>query len=779
MFWNILKKDLKRKKTMNVILLLFIVLATLFVSSSVSNISGVLGGIDHYFHEAGIGDVNFATIGSCDRAYAEERLRNKDYIQDIRIDDAVLIATNIRINGKEEKVGSPIVNSLEDSSFTFFDDSNEVVTRVADGKTMVTIGAMDQFGWNVGDIVSFDIGDTSYEYEIAGAIKDATFGSSIMGNVRILLSSSDFEELHSNPSAMKSIIAAIDTTDVNKVKEDCASIDGAQVFLYSMIKMTYVLDMLTAVIMLVASIALIVVSFVVLKFAINLAVNEEIREIGIMKAIGLKDRRIRSLYVIKYMCLGLVGGLIGFAAGIPFSEYLLKAASRSLVLESSGGILFPLLSTLAVVIIITAYSYGCTGRIRKYSPLDAIREGQTGERFKKKKGLRISKSHLSTTGYMAVNDIKSSPKRYISVVIAFALCTSLVLTLVNTVNTLRSGNLAYAFGKASDIYFDPTFDPGMDLLSPDTSESIRLDVEDKLRQNGYEADCSVDIGYNLVVHFEGKESTIRGMQGVNISTEDLVYYEGVAPASANEIAITEIVSNNTGIHIGDYVEITFNDTTDTYLVTAYFETMNSMGECIRLHEDTDMSGTTPIMIGSFQIDFKDDPNQAEIADRVEKLKDIFNTDNVYSAAEYVDNTTNSSDTLEGISYIFLLITIAVVILMSILMERSFISDEKNEIAIMKAVGFKDSKIVLHHIKRFMYAALIAVVLAVILSIPLTELCITPIFQGMGMKSMTFEYNFLQIGLIYPLIVLGFTFVSSGLTSLYTRTITSRDTASIE
>lgn len=38
MLFRILKKDLKRKKVMNVILLAFILLATMFVASGISNV---------------------------------------------------------------------------------------------------------------------------------------------------------------------------------------------------------------------------------------------------------------------------------------------------------------------------------------------------------------------------------------------------------------------------------------------------------------------------------------------------------------------------------------------------------------------------------------------------------------------------------------------------------------------------------------------------------------------------------------------------------------------
>ena len=56
MFWRILKKDLKRKRTMNIILLMFIILCSMFASASVNNIAAVTGGIEHYFDISDTGD---------------------------------------------------------------------------------------------------------------------------------------------------------------------------------------------------------------------------------------------------------------------------------------------------------------------------------------------------------------------------------------------------------------------------------------------------------------------------------------------------------------------------------------------------------------------------------------------------------------------------------------------------------------------------------------------------------------------------------------------------
>ena len=56
MYFSILKKDLKRKKTMNIIMLVFVILSSMFVSSSVNNIVTVTTALDNYFDMAGMSD---------------------------------------------------------------------------------------------------------------------------------------------------------------------------------------------------------------------------------------------------------------------------------------------------------------------------------------------------------------------------------------------------------------------------------------------------------------------------------------------------------------------------------------------------------------------------------------------------------------------------------------------------------------------------------------------------------------------------------------------------
>ena len=135
--------------------------------------------------------------------------------------------------------------------------------------------------------------------------------------------------------------------------------------------------------------------------------------------------------------------------------------------------------------------------------------------------------------------------------------------------------------------------------------------------------------------------------------------------------------------------------------------------------------------------------------------------------------------MEAVQVLLLAITIVVVILVTVLVERSFISDEKSQTALLKAIGFQYGTIISWNTLRFGIVALAAAILAAAASIPMTELCITPIYGMMGATKIKFNIDPLQIFLIYPTIIFTVTIISAFLTSLYTRKIKSSDTANIE
>ena len=58
--------------------------------------------------------------------------------------------------------------------------------------------------------------------------------------------------------------------------------------------------------LLMVSLIFVAVAFVILRFTIAFTLSEEFREIGVMKAIGIRNLKIRSLYLVKYAALSVM-----------------------------------------------------------------------------------------------------------------------------------------------------------------------------------------------------------------------------------------------------------------------------------------------------------------------------------------------------------------------------------------------------------------------------------------------------------------------------------------
>ena len=572
-------------------------------------------------------------------------------------------------------------------------------------------------------------------------------------------------------------ISYIELKDETGVSEIASAISQAPGIMFSgarsLIKMCYVMDMIVAFTMLILSICLIIVSFVVLKFSITFTISEEFREIGVMKAIGISNFKIRSLYLTKYLMLAVVGAIVGFFMSIPFSNLLLRSVSGNMVLEADNHFLLSVLGAILVVIVILLFAFRCTKLVKKSSPIDAIRSGQTGERYKKKSPFRLVKSHGSTGFFMAVNDVFSAPRRYMTIIITFFLCTLFVLVFVNTSSTMRSDTFITTFGTRSDLYYTDLTE-SMSCMNPDGRKQIEeyfAETEALLKKNGMPAKLCVETQYKNKIRFNGKDYSISCQQGIHTKASDYEYTEGVVPQNKNEIAITPTVSKLTGAKLGDTITIDFGKETLDCVVVAYFQSMNQLGEVIRLHEDAPTDFTYIANVMSYQIDFDDHPSTKEIEVRKDKIKKLFDNEKVMNATEYCDDCMGAASTIG--------ITLIVVILVCILMERSFLADEKSQIAVLKAMGFSNKRVMEWHMIRFGMVTLVAVILAAICSIPATYLIDHPIFGMMGAGKVAYVIRPWKIFFLYPGIIFLMTLLASGMTALQIRTIKSNDTTNIE
>ncbi len=789
MYLNILKKDLKRKRAMNIILLVFIILATMFVSSSVNNILSVTTALDDYFEMADVPDYLVTTMNKNLAVDIYEEVNSADAVERYEIENVIFLSPeNLVFENDEINIpgGTNMVHS--DISLNYFLSNGSILETVNKGELYMTESKAEAYGVKIGDNLTIELNGASCEVILKDKIKDALFGSNQINITRYIISEEDYNSLvmgENTESFYGGNLVYIYSSDIDtaitqiKPLVDKSALTMDRAFM----KFTYIFDMIVVGLLLVVSLILIAIAFVVLHFTITFTLSEEFREIGVMKAIGISNFKIRGLYLVKYAGLSVIGAIIGLLLSFPFGKMLMRVSSQTIIIGNSNPIVLNILCAVLVIAVILLFCYGCTGKVKKMTPIDAIRNGQTGERFRKKSLMSLGKSKLSATPFLALNDIVSAPKRYSIITLTFVLCLSLIFMLSNTVSTMNSGSLSTTFGWADcDIYLDSKV--AMEAMTDNGHEYLEKhldDIEKTLADNGMPAKCYFETVFNLPVVYGENESNVCIYHGTGTTMDMYEYTAGTMPQHTNEIAITRFSADKLKADIGDTVTIKTIDGDKEYIITAFFQSMNQAGSGVRLHSDEEINYIQANGSVATQIMFNDNPDEKEIERRIDEIQRIFpDYENIETCAEMTSDMLGVTDVLDTVKTMVAILTIVLSALITVLMERSFIAKEQGEIALMKAIGTRNGKIYAYHMLRFLFVGIMAVIIAEIFAMPLTHLCIDPIFKMMGMElAVDYIVDPLELFIIFPIIILATTTLSAFLTSLYTRRIKSSDTANIE
>ncbi len=783
MFWRILKKDLKRKKTMNIILLLFVILCSMFAAAAVNNIIAVTGGIEHYFDAADVPDVT-VTMRISGENDLEEKIGELASVKEIRTEHLLCVSSSkyFRHNGKELENFTNIAFLLSDSemAINYFDENNNIIESVDKGCFYANAPFLQDLAIKEGDEVELTVGNSHLTLKFMGRFKGALFDSGNASYPYLIMNSADYDYLDKDEAThiLNYKLFYVNTSSVDEIRELAKNYDGVYVKTREENKSIYLYDMFSAYILMVISIVLMLTAFVVLRFTIGFTVSEEFREIGVMKAVGIDNGSIRSLFIVKYLAIALVGTLIGYFCSVPLGDMMMKTVSENIVLGSERGTLMGLLSSAALVIIILLFCYSCTRRVNKLSPIDAVRNGQTGERFRRKSLLHLGRSKLPQAAFFPVNDVISSPKQFSIVIVVFTLCILLMTMMSNFALTFKSEKIRRFFDIPScEAHIGDSEIFGEVVADQSTYKQVIADTEKLLADNGMPGKCTITTGTQLETSHEDKTAklTFGVMKG---ETNDTLYIdEGSAPQKTDEIAVTAGALDDLDAEIGDRVTAVINEKEYEFIITG---TYSSFISTAFLYKDFDLGNLPANNILGVQIHFDGNPDKEQINKNIEKLRDLLGTDKVYSTSDFIKNLTEMSDTLNAIKQMMMIITVIVTALIVILMERSFISKEKIEIALMKAVGIRGGSIILQHLLRFVIVSVIACIVSTAVLMPISDAMMNWVGNMIGdISGLKCDFDPLEIFVICPAILIGVTVIGSFLTALYTKTIKASDTASIE
>lgn len=789
MWWNILKKDFKRNKVTNIILIIFIILATTFMASSISNLKVISHSMANYFEKAGLPDLNIISYYNVsDEKMIYDFLDSNEYVEDWKKDELLILSKENFTNEKGEVIENEYLNivmPININNSKLFNEKNKEITKVADGEIYLTNKIMGKNDIKVGDNISINLGSYHKSFKVIGNIKDA-FYDYYFKESRIFISEKDYKDISMLNKLSRGSIYSVKSSQVDKLKQEFDAI-GAKVYYVvdkNGVENTYIIDRALLLVIMGVSIVLILISFTIFYFIINFTINEEYREIGIMKAIGIQESKIRCIYTVKYLAIAILGGMGGLILSFPFENIILENVQRNnVILIDRISFTLNLLVVIGVIVLIVIFAYLSTKKVSRCTPLDAIRRGDTGDRYQNKTLFTLSKSYIKVTWFLALNDISSGLKRYIPLTLIFTLGIIMMIAPINALNTLSNPGVVTLLGLAeSDLYlYDKDELPKIiENKSQQNIEAERKFIEDKINDEGIVGKVWIDAYSHYTISFKDKLYNTIVYHGIGNKTDSYNYLDGQSPKYSDEVAITSVTAEKLGAKIGDTIKVKVNEKNKEYLVTAFFQTIEYPGDGIRFSEKEQLEYHSAGVLPTFQISYKDKVGLEEQESRKDKIQSLFPNLKVYTTEEIVPVFIGDFfGRSEDVKQVILLVILSINILVIILSMTTFIVKEKDDIAIMKSIGFDNKAIISWQTLRIGIILVISIILGVTVSTPIAKLTIGKAFNLLGLSQVEFRINPIEVYLIYPSIVFIVTILVGFITALQVKNISSKETNSIE
>lgn len=766
MWFEILKKDLAKQKGVNFILFLFITLSTIFFASSVSNICLVMNGLDTYMEYANVSDVMAVFSKGEENERFEAWLNSRDEVTEydheklceIKAEDITIkredATDTLNTNGASlylGKIGGKYAKALDNMG-------NELA--LAQGEVAVTVGMMERNALHIGDTLEFHISDQTFTYQISVQSKDIMYGNEMSGMTRFIFCEEDYDKMVSGSTNGGIEVYGFNTTNpretINSMNQQALKF-LANSFERSIYSLLYVFDMIITALLIVIGFCLILISLMILRFSLSFTMEEKYREIGVMKAIGMRDFSIQKIYLAKYFAVVVAGTIVGFLISIPVGKKMMESVSKNMVLgDSTDAIGINLICSIVVILFVTGMCILFTGKLKKISAIEAIRSGDKGERYQKRKGLCLYKrKYMGTISFLGLNDILYNTKRYL--VLFFTFCISFVLITVplNTLTTIESDEMTSKFNLDPDaaIYLETIEAQGdAPYHNVNELENALHRIENELAEKGYLAKLSVGALVFIEYTIEDTKEVIKPLSNYPIGENGSFceYKAGTAPKLKNEIAFSKKIMEENNLEIGDSITARIGEKVQEFIITGYYSDYMQLGKSARLNPAIDLSDKILSGYWKATVEMETDLTQQELAI---VLKKEFPQYNWLTAQEAIDaNIGSVRDTMRAIQIPITAMLCILIMLISLLMMKLFIVREKGPLAMLKSIGWHNKAIRLWLIMRMVWVVILSMIISVPLSIMCNQFILRNIFAIMGAE-LRIQVDPIKAYVLYPIILL--------------------------
>ncbi|MCL2199607.1 MAG: FtsX-like permease family protein, partial [Defluviitaleaceae bacterium] len=439
------------------------------------------------------------------------------------------------------------------------------------------------------------------------------------------------------------------------------------------------LPSILSVMVIVFAFIIVIVCLTMIRFKISNNIEEDMPQIGSLKAVGFTSWQIRAGFLLQYLAVALFGAFVGVTLSygvLPFIRSVI-AMQTGLLWQQGLDIPHNLIAVVVVVLIVSILVLFSSRKIKGIDPVVAIRGEAAGNSFKRNY-LPLDKTILPLNLALGSKAILQNIKQSIALFVVFAVIafTGIFFVGMRHMSTTQSDSfMALTGAEISDVVIE--------LHSGADSDYVRNSI---MAMSGVVQAIFIDSSQVII---NGEYTITYVMDDFSMKVNPSVY-RGRYPIHRNEIALSWIAADMLGVGVDDILHIELQDA--PFVVTGITQgqgavAVNGAGASISITTEG-MSSIVPdfrqIRLGIY---LEDGVDVSVFVEEMSAVLDRY----ILSVMNWRDMLEDGNATITGIlvllSTAMLGFAVVVILLVLYFIVGAVIIRRHRHLGIQKAVGF--------------------------------------------------------------------------------------------
>lgn len=743
MNYRMIKNDILKSKLTTVATMIFIAAAAMLVSLAAILTIHLTGALDTlmgqaktpHFMQMHAGEIEPAKIDTFARQH--DNVEEYQVLEFLNIDNSEIHIEGISLGGSTQDNGL----SVQSESFDYLLDLDGKVINVLPGELYVPLCYRKDNTAKVGDTATI----FGKKFKVAGFLRDSQMNSTLSSSKRFLVNKEDYASVQALGKTEYLIEFRLhDRAELSSFETAYTAANlpanGPMVTYQLFQTLNAFSDGMMIGLILLMSLLVVLIAFMCIRFTLLAKIEEDYREIGVMKAIGLRVSHIQRIYLSKYAAIGLLGCFTGYALSFLFQGMLMENI-RTFMGESEQAEFAPIFALLGVILVFLAnlvYVKGVLRTFRKISAAQAIRYGIKQEKSAGAKRICLSQNkYLSRNVFLGLKDVLSRKRLYATMLTVLILASFIMIVPLNIYHTISAKSFTTYMGIGNsdmrmDIQQSDHIPEQADEIAKTLHADDRVSTVNVLTTKSFKTDSDETIKVELGDH----------------SVFPVTYASGKAPVNSDELALSEMNADELSKKLSDQITLVVDGIAKEFVICGIYSDITNGGKTAKA-VFTEHSADAMWSVISVQL-----KDKQYISETVSTYANKFTFAKVSDIDNYVKQTFGQTiSSVKSASNIAILTAIMITLLVTLLFMKMLIAKDRYSIAVMKAFGFTNADIMIQYAVRSIFILVLGVLIGTMLANTLGESLAGMVISSFGASSFQFMVNPVSAYILCPLMMM--------------------------